>query len=84
MFARASRSYATIQTNPNPPFGKKSASNSKPAKIALIGMHPSDRLHIPTLGALTAFPGIEMLNYVSTRHLQPIRQSQHPLSQYSH
>jgi len=32
------RGYATVQTNPNPPFGKKSASSSKPAKVALIGV----------------------------------------------
>ncbi|KAL6722077.1 Protein arg-6, mitochondrial [Lecanora helva] len=32
-----SRSHASIQANPNPPFGKKNASNTKPAKVALIG-----------------------------------------------
>lgn len=31
-----SRSYATT-TNPNPPFGAKNASNSKPATVAVIG-----------------------------------------------
>lgn len=31
------RQYATT-TNPNPPLGKKNASNSEPAKVALIGM----------------------------------------------
>ncbi|KAI4266490.1 MAG: hypothetical protein L6R38_008708, partial [Xanthoria sp. 2 TBL-2021] len=31
-----SRSYATT-TNPNPPFGAKNASNSQPAKVAVIG-----------------------------------------------
>ncbi|KAL8948543.1 MAG: hypothetical protein Q9222_005277 [Ikaeria aurantiellina] len=31
-----SRTYATT-TNPNPPFGSKNASNSKPATIAIIG-----------------------------------------------
>ncbi|KAL8924211.1 MAG: hypothetical protein Q9208_004175 [Pyrenodesmia sp. 3 TL-2023] len=32
----SSRTYAT-STNPNPPFGSKNASNSKPATVALIG-----------------------------------------------
>lgn len=31
-----SRTYATT-TNPNPPFGSKNASNSKPARVAVIG-----------------------------------------------
>ena len=35
----SSRSYATnTTTNPNPPFGVKNATNSVPAKVALIGM----------------------------------------------
>jgi len=35
----SSRSYATTTktTNPNPPYGTKNSSNSKPAKIALVG-----------------------------------------------
>ncbi len=35
-FGSSIRTYATT-TNPNPPFGIKNASNSKPAKVALIG-----------------------------------------------
>ena len=35
----SARSYATAATtNPNPPFGTKNATNSVPAKVALIGM----------------------------------------------
>lgn len=35
---KRSRSYATVSTtNPNPPYGKKHASNTKPSKVALIG-----------------------------------------------
>ncbi|KAL8960790.1 MAG: hypothetical protein Q9193_002560 [Seirophora villosa] len=34
--AAGSRTYATT-TNPNPPFGAKNASNSKPATVAIIG-----------------------------------------------
>ena len=35
----SSRPYATVTTtNPNPPFGVKNATNSVPAKVALIGM----------------------------------------------
>lgn len=34
--SRSSRGYATT-TNPNPPFGSKNASNSKPATVAVIG-----------------------------------------------
>ena len=35
----SSRSYATAATtNPNPPFGTRNATNSVPAKVALIGM----------------------------------------------
>ena len=35
-FRSSSRSYATT-TNPNPPYGIKNASNSTPARVALIG-----------------------------------------------
>ncbi|KAI9715010.1 MAG: Protein arg-6, mitochondrial [Candelaria pacifica] len=33
----ASRGYATVTKNPNPPFGSKNASNSEPSRVALIG-----------------------------------------------
>ena len=33
----SSRAYATT-TNPNPPLGQKNASNTQPARVALIGM----------------------------------------------
>ncbi|KAH9889238.1 Aspartate/glutamate/uridylate kinase [Xylariomycetidae sp. FL2044] len=35
-FSRGARGYATT-TNPNPPYGKKHASNTAPSKVALIG-----------------------------------------------
>lgn len=36
--SEVSRLYATVSTtNPNPPYGKKHASNTKPSKVALIG-----------------------------------------------
>lgn len=36
-FTTSSRTYVTTTTNPNPPLGNKNASNTQPAKVALIG-----------------------------------------------
>ena len=36
-FTSSSSTYVTTTTNPNPPLGTKNASNTQPAKVALIG-----------------------------------------------
>lgn len=62
-----SRSYATAQTtNPNPPFGKKSASNDKPARVALIGARGYTGQALINL--LNAHPNMD-LRHVSSREL---------------
>ena len=60
-----SRPYAT-STNPNPPFGSKNSSNSKPAKVALIGARGYTGQALISL--LNAHPHID-LRCVSSREL---------------
>ena len=58
--------YASTQTNPNPPFGKKSASNSKPARVALIGARGYTGQALINL--LSSHPNMD-LRHVSSREL---------------
>ncbi|KAI9763406.1 MAG: Protein arg-6, mitochondrial [Geoglossum simile] len=60
-----SRGYATV-TNPNPPLGTKNASNSKPAKVALIGARGYTGQALITL--INSHPKFEV-NHVSSREL---------------
>ncbi len=61
------RSYATAQTtNPNPPFGNRSASNTKPARVALIGARGYTGQALINL--LNAHPNMD-LRHVSSREL---------------
>ncbi|EFQ97197.1 Arg-6 [Nannizzia gypsea CBS 118893] len=59
------RSYTT-QTNPNPPLGKKNASNTKPSKVALIGARGYTGQALISL--LSAHPHLD-LAHVSSREL---------------
>ena len=60
-----SRGYVT-QTNPNPPIGKKNASMSRPARVALIGARGYTGQELIRL--LDAHPNME-LRHVSSREL---------------
>lgn len=60
----AARTYAT--TNPNPPLGEKNASNSQPAKVALIGARGYTGQALINL--LNAHPNMD-LRHVSSREL---------------
>ena len=60
-----SRTYATT-TNPNPPFGAKNSSNTKPARIALIGARGYTGQALISL--LNAHPNMD-LRHVSSREL---------------
>ena len=60
-----SRSYAT-STNPNPPFGSKNSSNTRPAKVALIGARGYTGQALISL--LNAHPNMD-LRHVSSREL---------------
>lgn len=60
----AVRTYAT--TNPNPPLGEKNASNSQPAKVALIGARGYTGQALINL--LNAHPNMD-LRHVSSREL---------------
>lgn len=62
--AHAVRTYAT--TNPNPPLGEKNASNSQPAKVALIGARGYTGQALINL--LNAHPNMD-LRHVSSREL---------------
>jgi N-acetyl-gamma-glutamyl-phosphate reductase / acetylglutamate kinase len=61
----SSRGYATA-TNPNPPFGTKNVSNSKPAKVALIGARGYTGQALITL--INSHPKFEV-SHVSSREL---------------
>ena len=61
----SSRTYATT-TNPNPPFGAKNSSNTKPAKVALIGARGYTGQALINL--LNAHPNMD-LRHVSSREL---------------
>ena len=61
----SSRSYAT-STNPNPPFGSKNSSNTRPAKVALIGARGYTGQALINL--LNAHPNMD-LRHVSSREL---------------
>jgi len=61
----ARRGYVT-QTNPNPPYGKKNASNDKPARVALIGARGYTGQELVRL--LDTHPHME-LTHVSSREL---------------
>ncbi|KAI0130235.1 Aspartate/glutamate/uridylate kinase, partial [Xylariales sp. AK1849] len=60
-----SRGYATT-TNPNPPYGKKHASNTAPSKVALIGARGYTGQALISL--LNSHPNFE-LRHVSSREL---------------
>lgn len=60
-----SRGYATT-TNPNPPFGKKNASNDQPSRVALIGARGYTGQALISL--LNSHPHID-LRHVSSREL---------------
>ncbi|CZT12065.1 protein ARG5,6, mitochondrial precursor [Rhynchosporium agropyri] len=64
-FATSSRGYATT-TNPNPPFGSKNSSNTRPAKVALIGARGYTGQALISL--LNAHPNMD-LRHVSSREL---------------
>ncbi|KAL8662987.1 MAG: hypothetical protein Q9202_004217 [Teloschistes flavicans] len=59
------KSYATT-TNPNPPFGSKNASNSKPARVAIIGARGYTGKAL--IEILNLHPNID-LRHVSSREL---------------
>lgn len=63
--ASASRGYATT-TNPNPPLGSKNSSNSKPARVALIGARGYTGQALINL--LSSHPNMD-LRHVSSREL---------------
>lgn len=65
-FKTSSRSYATTTTNPNPPLGTKNASNTQPAKVALIGARGYTGQALINL--LNAHPHMD-LRHVSSREL---------------
>ena len=65
MSQRRSRNYATT-TNPNPPFGTKNASNTTPARVALIGARGYTGKALVEL--LNAHPHMD-LRHVSSREL---------------
>lgn len=60
-----SRGYATT-TNPNPPYGKKHASNTQPSRVALIGARGYTGQAL--IGLLNTHPNFE-LRHVSSREL---------------
>jgi len=60
------RGYATSTTNPNPPFGSKNASNSRPAKVALIGARGYTGQALINL--LSGHPNLDLC-HVSSREL---------------
>ncbi|KAL8688857.1 MAG: hypothetical protein Q9218_005335 [Villophora microphyllina] len=62
---RRTRSYATT-TNPNPPFGSKNASNSRPATVAIIGARGYTGKAL--IEILNSHPHID-LRHVSSREL---------------
>ncbi|KAI1433267.1 Aspartate/glutamate/uridylate kinase [Xylaria sp. CBS 124048] len=62
----ATRSYATT-TNPNPPYGKKHASNSQPSRVALIGARGYTGQALITL--INSHPHFQLSN-VSSRELE--------------
>ncbi|KAI9778010.1 MAG: Protein arg-6, mitochondrial [Geoglossum umbratile] len=64
-YRTSSRGYATT-TNPNPPLGTKNASNSKPAKVALIGARGYTGQALITL--INSHPRFEV-SHVSSREL---------------
>ena len=59
------RTYAT-STNPNPPFGSKNSSNTKPARVALVGARGYTGQALINL--LNAHPNMD-LQHVSSREL---------------
>ncbi|KAL2269090.1 hypothetical protein VTJ83DRAFT_3936 [Remersonia thermophila] len=61
----SSRTYVT-QTNPNPPVGKRNASNSQPARVALIGARGFTGQELIRL--LDAHPNMDLC-HVSSREL---------------
>lgn len=63
--SRSTRSYAT-NTNPNPPFGSKNASNTMPARVALIGARGYTGMALIDL--FSSHPNID-LRHVSSREL---------------
>lgn len=65
LFKHASRTYATT-TNPNPPLGSKNSSNTKPAKIALLGARGYTGEELVKL--LNAHPYMDLC-HVSSREL---------------
>jgi N-acetyl-gamma-glutamyl-phosphate reductase / acetylglutamate kinase len=64
-YNRSSRTFATT-TNPNPPLGSKNSSNTKPARIALIGARGYTGQALISL--LNAHPNMD-LRHVSSREL---------------
>lgn len=64
-YKRGSRTFATT-TNPNPPLGSKNSSNTKPARIALIGARGYTGQALISL--LNAHPNMD-LRHVSSREL---------------
>lgn len=64
-FTSSSRCNAT-STNPNPPFGSKNSTNTKPAKVALVGARGYTGQALISL--LNAHPNMD-LRHVSSREL---------------
>lgn len=62
----SARGFATTTTNPNPPLGKKNASNTVPARVALIGARGYTGQALINL--LSAHPYMD-LRHVSSREL---------------
>ncbi|KAJ6786263.1 hypothetical protein PWT90_00803 [Aphanocladium album] len=66
MHQQRSRGFATSTTNPNPPLGKKNATNTVPARVALIGARGYTGQALIDL--LNAHPNMD-LRHVSSREL---------------
>lgn len=65
-FSQSTRGYATATTNPNPPYGKKNASKTQPARVALIGARGYTGQALISL--LNSHPHMDLVN-VSSREL---------------
>ncbi|KAI2605144.1 Aspartate/glutamate/uridylate kinase [Hypoxylon fragiforme] len=66
-FSRGSRRGFATETNPNPPYGKKHASNTQPSRVALIGARGYTGQNLISL--INTHPNFD-LRHVSSRELE--------------
>lgn len=66
VFSQVSRRGFATETNPNPPYGKKHASNTQPSRVALIGARGYTGQNLISL--INTHPNFE-LRHVSSREL---------------